>query len=103
MHSLKLQILWLDDSLGLSVNQQTPKENFPLTPYYFWPISEAWNQIRFELESKPWISEKERVTLLNSVVDAMNQWQRSGTLSTGKIKVQDKNTAFNNITVVGLP
>ena len=49
MDNLKLQVLWLDSSLGLAVNQKTSEESLPLTPYYFWPISEAWEQIRFEL------------------------------------------------------
>ena len=57
MQKLNLQVLWLDDSLGLAVNQQTSGGIFPLTPYYFWPISEAWEQIKFELDSKPWITE----------------------------------------------
>jgi len=47
MDNLKLQVLWLDSSLGLAVNQKTPTGIVPLTPYYFWPISEAWEQLRF--------------------------------------------------------
>ena len=64
MHNLKLQVLWLDDSLGLAVNQHTQDGILPITPYYFWPVSEAWEQIRFELDSKPWIPEEERLVLL---------------------------------------
>ena len=100
MQNLKLQVLWLDDSLGLAINQKTAEGLLPLTPYYFWPISEAWEQIRFELDSKPWVSEDERVMLLNSVVEVMTQWQnaRSTTaISEAKVTVKD------NITVVGLP
>ena len=100
MQNLKLQVLWLYDSLGLAINQKTAEGLLPLTPYYFWPISEAWEQIRFELDSKPWVSEDERVMLLNSVVEVMTQWQnaRSTTaIAEAKVTVQD------NITVVGLP
>ena len=52
MQNLNLQILWLNDSLGFCINCQTPKGIIPLTSYYFWPISEAWEQLRFELDSK---------------------------------------------------
>jgi hypothetical protein len=36
MQKLNLQVLWLDDSLGLAVNQQTSGGIFPLTPIYFY-------------------------------------------------------------------
>lgn len=81
MSNLKLQVLWLDSSLGLAVNQKTINNSIPLTPYYFWPISEAWEQIRFELDSKQGITEEERVRLLNLVVDTMNEWQKSREVS----------------------
>ena len=77
MQSLKLQVLWLEDSLGLAVNQTTSDSTFPLTPYYFWPVTEAWEQIRFELDSRPWLLEEERIKLLNLVVSTMNSWQES--------------------------
>ena len=80
MTTLKLQVLWLDSSLGLAINQETSNGSLPLTPYYFWPISEAWEQIRFELDSKPWISYEERVQFLNLIVDVMTKWQQSRTI-----------------------
>ena len=100
MQNLKLQVLWLDDSLGLAINQKTPEGLLPLTPYHFWPVSEAWEQIRFELDSKPWIPEAERVILLNAVVEVMTQWQKArGTIS----RNEAKSNLQGNITVVGLP
>ena len=80
MQNLTLQVLWLDNSLGLAVNQKTTNGNLPLTPYYFWPFSEAWEQIQFELNSKPWIRNEERVRILNLVVDVMNEWQTTRNL-----------------------
>ena len=77
MTTLKLQVLWLDSSLGLAINQETSNGSLPLTPYYFWPISEAWEQLRFELDSKSWILEKERIEILNQIVDIMNDWQQA--------------------------
>jgi len=103
MKSLKLQVLWLDSSLGLAVNQNTLGEVIPLTSYYFWPVSEAWEQIRFELDSKPWIPEEERVQLLNLVVDVMNQWQKSRTLSNENTQVKVESLTLGpNVDIVGL-
>ena len=101
MQKLNLQVLWLDDSLGLAVNQQTSGGIFPLTPYYFWPISEAWEQIKFELDSKPWITEEERVNLLNSVVKVMNEWQQSRNNPNETINNQNGVLELTNITISG--
>jgi len=103
MQNLTLQVLWLDSSLGLAVNQKTANGNLPLTPYYFWPFSEAWEQIRFELDSKPWISNTERVELLNLTVDVMNEWQKSRTIENGNLTVQKKIHTMGQISLVGLP
>jgi|TARA_B100001248_G_C26985112_1_gene276417 30S ribosomal protein 3 len=101
MQKLNLQVLWLDDSLGLAVNQQTSGGIFPLTPYYFWPISEAWEQIKFELDSKPWITEEERVNLLNSVVKVMNEWQQSRNNPNETVNNQNGVLELTNITISG--
>jgi len=98
MSNLKLQVLWLDNSLGLAVNQET----IPLTPYYFWPISEAWEQIRFELDSKQWIPEEERIRLLNLIVDSMNRWQKSREIITGNYKTIEIPSSETTFTVKGL-
>jgi len=108
MPNLNLQVLWLDDSLGLAVNQRTPNGVLPITPYYFWPLSEAWEQIRFELDSKPWISEVERVHLLNLVVEIMNQWQQSRTRINENTALPTKNEThliagtLENVHIVGI-
>jgi len=77
MQKLKLQILWLNDSLGFCINYKTPGSLLPLTSYYFWPVNEAWEQLKVELDSKVWIKEEEQVKILNLVVDTMNSWQQS--------------------------
>jgi len=102
MQHLELQILWLDSSLGLAVNQKTSEGSLPLTPYYFWPVSEAWEQIRFELNSKPWLSENERIKLLNLVVDVMNKWQQSRTIIANEVRPTGEETInTNDTTIVG--
>lgn len=99
MQNLELQVLWLESSLGLAVNQETPRGSMPLTPYYFWPISEAWEQIQVELNSKPWITEEERIKLLNLVVDVMNEWQDSRNFSNNFGKVEKVGKDY---TIVGI-
>jgi 30S ribosomal protein 3 len=77
MQNLQLQILWLNDSLGFCVNYKIAKTVIPLTGYYFWPISDAWEQLKVELDSKNWLPVEERVKFLNLVVETMDSWQQS--------------------------
>jgi len=76
MQNLNLQVLWLKDSLGFCVNYKTSKGFIPLTRYYFWPVSEAWDQLKVELESKVWLQSEERIKILNSVTETMTNWQQ---------------------------
>jgi len=46
---LKLKVLWLKNVLCLAIDQTVIKQSYPLTQYYFWPRTEAWDQLKLEL------------------------------------------------------
>jgi 30S ribosomal protein 3 len=71
----QLNILWLENKLGIAINQIQLDEQIPLTNYIFWPKSDAWDQIQRELETKPWIPNEAKVNLLNSTAAVLNEWQ----------------------------
>ena len=71
---LKLKILWFENFLGLSVDQITLNQQYALTAYYFWPRTEAWEQLKSELDSKPWLEQKEKVKILNFTTDVIDCW-----------------------------
>ena len=73
----KLNILWLENELGIAIDQIQAGEQIPLTDYFFLPKSDTWDQIRQELETKPWILTKEKAQLLNATATIMNEWQNS--------------------------
>ena len=54
----------------MSIDQTViQNHSYPLTQYYFWPRTEAWEQLKLELDSKPWLSEKEKISILNLATD----------------------------------
>ena len=55
--------------------------SIPMTSYFIWPKTDAWEQLKFELDSKPWLQEAEKVMVLNNITRLMNQWREKGSIS----------------------
>ncbi|XP_055828316.1 30S ribosomal protein 3, chloroplastic-like [Solanum dulcamara] len=76
---LVLKFIWMEKNIGISLDQVIPGHGtIPLSPYYFWPRKDAWEELKVMLESKPWISQKQTIILLNQATDIINLWQQSG-------------------------
>ncbi|XP_020584649.1 30S ribosomal protein 3, chloroplastic [Phalaenopsis equestris] len=76
---LVLKFIWMEKNIGLALDQMIPGHgSVPLSPYYFWPRKDAWEELKTKLEEKPWISQKRMIILLNQATDIINLWQQAG-------------------------
>lgn len=74
----KLNFLWLDKNIAVAVDQVYARgAQSPLTEYFVWPRRDAWDELRMALESKPWITDRDRIVLLNRLTEVINFWQEA--------------------------
>ena len=92
-----LKVVWLEKDVAIAVDYVISKGTSPLTPYYFWPRSDAWQDLKDELDKKTWINETEKIELLNQATEVINFWQEKGKIT----RMQQAQEKFPNIVFSG--
>ena len=93
---LKLKIVWFKNCLGLAIDQVGSNQQYSLTPYYFWPRTEAWEQLKLELDSKIWLTQDEKIEVLKVAGDVMKYWLAYRDVKT----VENLKTEFQEVEVI---
>lgn len=73
--SLELKVFYVESFLALAIDTVDGDYRIPITSYYLWPRTNAWEQIKLELDSKTWIKNSEKIKILNYIVEIMNYWR----------------------------
>lgn len=77
MDKFSLKFVWSEKYLGVSLDQKIGVSRLciPLTEYFFWPRTDAWDQLHSYLQNKNFITQKEIVIILNMLTDVIHFWQ----------------------------
>ena len=98
MKKFSLKIIWLNTNLAIAIDHITEKGHSPLTSYFFWPSNYAWQELKKELESKPWILREDTGEILNEAKSIINYWQNNKEkTSIDNLKKIFKNCNFQKI------
>lgn len=99
MKQFTLKFLWLNKSIAVGLDQKMGERSTPLTEFFFWPQTDAWEEIRIYLENNTWIGENNSILLLNQVTEVINEWQDKSESSNNDLSSLKKK--FPNCLFVG--
>eukprot|EP00891_Asterochloris_glomerata_P001453 jgi/Astpho2/1453/Aster-06302 len=97
-----LNVLWLERNIGMAVDQvfgeSETQRRAPVTEYFFWPRNDAWDEVKAAMETKPYISERQRIDLLNKVTQVIRLWEND---EQGRLPIEEARAAMPEISFVG--
>ncbi len=99
--TLHLKVLWLKNYLGLAIDHTSLTNQVPITSYYFWPKTEAWEQLKLDLDYKLWIRDAEKIQILNTASSLIEFWRKNRTCKISKkvIEQQFVDVGFVNLSI----
>jgi 30S ribosomal protein 3 len=91
-------------SIKIALAQKTGKGILPLTKFYSWPITDAWEDMNLFLETQKWISSVDSVSLLNTFTQVINYWDEVDTKITKdvtNVKEKFSGSLYTNLVFFG--
>ena len=71
------RLVWGENSIGIAIDEIFLTTPSLITNYYYWPQTDAWEQIRLDLETKIWIPKDEQRKILNTITEILNSWKKN--------------------------
>ena len=71
------RLVWGENSIGIAIDEIFLTTPSLITNYYYWPQTDAWEQIRLDLETKIWIPKDEQRKILNTITENLNSWKKN--------------------------
>nr|UXD06265.1 putative ribosomal protein PSRP-3/Ycf65 [Eutreptia sp. CCAC 1914B] len=99
MANFKLKFLWLEKSIAFALDEKIGERVNPITEYFFWPRTDAWEELKLELEKKTWISSNESIEILNQTTEIINYWEEKN--ENKNIQLKEIEKKFPNCIFIG--
>lgn len=74
MDKFMLHFRLTDRTLDIALSQVTGKGILPLTRFYSWPVTDAWEDMKSFLKTQKWVSARESFFILNAFTEVINYW-----------------------------
>jgi 30S ribosomal protein 3 len=75
MKKLQLKFIWLEKSIAVALDEKIGEKSNPITKYFVWPETDAWEDLKAEIEKKSWIPANEGALILNQATEVITHWQ----------------------------
>ena len=76
MSQFCFKVIWLKDCVGICVDKKLKSNyNLPVTSFFFWPRIDGWKLLNNQLNLKPWLTEEEKITILNGYTEILYFWK----------------------------
>ena len=72
-----LKFIWLEKRLGLALDNVVSEfGSFPLTPYFFFPETDALSELKTAMEKQKWISSDRVSALMKQAEELTTLWKQ---------------------------
>jgi len=76
-NNFNFKIIWLKDNIGIAVDKKLKNGVLiSITSFYFWPKQDSWKLLNYELSIKPWMTEMDKLFILNKITSLINFWKK---------------------------
>jgi hypothetical protein len=99
MNQFRLKVIWLQKSIGISIDQNIGKVTTPITEFIFWPEKDVLQTLESQLTINSWILEHESSLLVEQIETLRDFWQEKENQEVSRAEIEEK---FNSHQFFGL-